>query len=119
MTCTSDGMHSVTKHFYKSGWRVVNIEPLRSRFESFERERARDVNLNVAVGDASGKMRFFELMEESYLSTPDPITADQFRARGGTVTEHTVAVCRTWSKPYRGVEESRSRAGPLKGHDEG
>ena len=85
-------MHSVTKHFYKSGWHGVNIEPLRSKFEAFERDRPRDVNLNVAVGDAPGKMRFFECLEESYLSTPDPAFANQFRTRGGTVTEYLVPV---------------------------
>ena len=85
-------MHSVTKHFYKSGWHGVNIEPLRSKFEAFERDRPRDVNLNVAVGDAPGKMRFFECLEESYLSTPDAAFANQFRTRGGTVTEYLVPV---------------------------
>jgi FkbM family methyltransferase len=85
-------MHSVTKHFYQCGWHGVNIEPLRSKFELFQRERPRDANLNVAVGDGPGEMRFFECMEESYLSTPDPVIADQFRARGGTVTEYTVPV---------------------------
>jgi FkbM family methyltransferase len=85
-------MHSVTKHFYKSGWHGVNIEPLRSKFELFEREHPRDVNLNVAVGDGPGKMRFFECMAESYLSTRDPVIANQFRMRGGTVTEYMVPV---------------------------
>jgi FkbM family methyltransferase len=85
-------MHSVTKHFYKSGWHGVNIEPLRSKFELFEREHPRDVNLNVAVGDGPGKMRFFECMAESYLSTPDPVIANQFRMRDGTVTEYMVPV---------------------------
>lgn len=85
-------IHSVTKHFYKAGWRGVNVEPLRSKFELFLRERPRDVNLNVAVGDAPGELRFFECLEESYLSTPDPAIAQQFRSRGGTVTEYPVPV---------------------------
>ena len=85
-------IHSVTKHFYKAGWCGVNVEPLRSKFELFLRERPRDVNLNVAVGDAPGELRFFECLEESYLSTPDPSIAQQFRSRGGTVTEYPVPV---------------------------
>ena len=85
-------IHSVTKHFYKNGWRGVNVEPLRAKFELFERERPRDVNLNVAVGDTPGELRFFECHEESYLSTPDPVIAEQFRRRGGTVTEYAVPV---------------------------
>ena len=72
--------HSVTKHFHNSGWHGANIEPLRSTFELFHRERPRAVTLNVAVG------------QESYLLTPDPAIADQFRARGGTVTEYMVPV---------------------------
>ena len=74
-------------------WLVrCNVEPLRSKFKLFERERPRDVNLNVAVGEAPGEMQFFECMEESFLSTPDPVIADQLGARGGTVTQYTVAV---------------------------
>jgi hypothetical protein len=37
----------VTKPFYKGGWHGVNIEPLRSKFDLFERERPRDVNLSL------------------------------------------------------------------------
>jgi FkbM family methyltransferase len=84
--------HSVTKHFYRSGWHGVNIEPLRSKFDVFTRERPRDVNLNMAVGSVPGEMRFFECVEESYLSTPDPVIAEQLRARGGTVMEYMVPV---------------------------
>jgi hypothetical protein len=85
-------MHSVTKHFYKGGWHGVNIEPLRSKFELLQRERPRDTNLNVAVGDAPGSMCFFECMEENDLSTLDPVIADQFRASSGTVTKYIVPV---------------------------
>jgi FkbM family methyltransferase len=85
-------IHSVTKYFYKCGWHGVNIEPLRSKFELLQRERPRDVSLNVAIGDAPGEMRFFECQEASYLSTLDPGIADRFRAGGGTVTEYTVPV---------------------------
>jgi FkbM family methyltransferase len=85
-------MHSVTKHFYKCGWHGVNIEPLRSKFELLQRERPRDTNLNVAVGDAPGSTCFFDCMEENDLSTLDPVIADQFRARGGTVTKYMVPV---------------------------
>ena len=85
-------LHSVTKHFYKNGWRGVNVEPLRSKFEAFERDRPGDINLNVAVGDRPGTMQFFECLEESYLSTPDPAMANQFKTRGGTVTEYMVPV---------------------------
>ncbi len=68
-------MHSVTKHLYKCGWHGVNIEPLRSKFGLFQRERPRDADLSVAVGDAAAEMRLFECMEESYLSTLDPVIA--------------------------------------------
>ena len=85
-------LHSVTKHFYKRGWRGVNVEPLRWKFEAFERDRPRDINLNVAVGESTGQMRFYECREETYLSTPDPDMANQFKTRGGTVIEYMVPV---------------------------
>lgn len=41
---------SVTKHFYDLGWSGVNVEPAGGVFEALAEQRARDVNLDVALG---------------------------------------------------------------------
>jgi FkbM family methyltransferase len=52
---------SVTKHFYLRGWRGINIEPCAHYFARLAAARARDINLNVAVGiPRNGKAHFIE-----------------------------------------------------------
>ncbi|MBO9578426.1 MAG: FkbM family methyltransferase [Microbacteriaceae bacterium] len=55
--------HSVTKHFYDSGWRGINVEPIPSRFQSFETERPRDINLNLGLAARAGTMTLREYDE--------------------------------------------------------
>lgn len=52
---------SVTEHFYRLGWRGINIEPLPPAFSELTRIRPRDVNLNVAVAENEGEIPFFAL----------------------------------------------------------
>lgn len=54
-------LDSVTKHFYERGWSGVNIEPSRSYFRILTKRRARDTNLNVAVGTRTEDMDFVEV----------------------------------------------------------
>src|SRR5215208_4881265 len=42
---------SVTKHFYDLGWNGINVEPAADYFPLLARERPRDVNLQLALGD--------------------------------------------------------------------
>jgi FkbM family methyltransferase len=62
---------SNTKRFYDKGWNGVNIEPDPGLFGHLERERPRDVNLNIGLGRAEGEMEFF-MIEPDTLSTFDP-----------------------------------------------
>ena len=57
-----------TKRFYLRGWRGVNIEPNVSIFKRIERDRKRDINLNVGIGNDEGKMSFFVFFPDT-LST--------------------------------------------------
>src|SRR4051812_32202488 len=50
---------SVTKIFYDRGWSGINIEP-GSAFERLKSERARDINLNIAILDEAGTLSFIE-----------------------------------------------------------
>ncbi len=72
---------SVTKHFYESGWRGVNIEPSPRWFAKIEADRPRDVNLNFAASDAPGTLTFHEI-EDTGLSTLRVDVASRHEARG-------------------------------------
>ena len=50
---------SVTKHFYESGWRGVNVEPVEELFERLSADRPRDVNLQVVLSDHEGAATLF------------------------------------------------------------
>lgn len=73
---------SVTKYFYELGWHGINVEP-NARFPLLERDRPRDVNLNVAVGDHDGEETFFEFAQAPALSTFVRGEADDHRERFG------------------------------------
>lgn len=49
---------SVTRHFYDHGWRGINIEP-DVQHEELQRERPRDINLQVGVADKPGALKFY------------------------------------------------------------
>lgn len=68
---------SVTKHFYDLGWRGVNVEPDPRFHQRLCRERARDINLCVAVS-AEGGERLFHDSELHGLSTFSPHLAAHF-----------------------------------------
>lgn len=67
--------HSVTKAFYDIGWRGINIEPQPALCTRLDKERERDVNLNIAMSDAEGTAT---LLVTKYrpLSTLDPLIVD-------------------------------------------
>ncbi|CAB3804050.1 FkbM family methyltransferase [Pararobbsia alpina] len=87
-------IHSVTKYFYDRGWRGVNVEPIRRNWQGFQETRARDVNLNVALSDRSGSLRFYECATDTALSTMDPDQAAELRRRELPVEEYDVQVLR-------------------------
>ena len=50
---------SVTKAFYLRGWNGINIEPLPNQFKLFEKERPKDTNLQMVVGNNEGNVTFY------------------------------------------------------------
>ena len=60
---------SVTHHFYERGWRGINIEPNPEYFQRLERDRARDTNLQVALGNTEQVSQTFTVLRGSGLST--------------------------------------------------
>ena len=45
---------SVTKSFYDKGWSGINVEPNEKYYKELEKERPRDRNICMAIGDAEG-----------------------------------------------------------------
>jgi len=83
---------SVTKAFYDRGWRGINLEPVQQWFEKLESERHRDINLQLAVGDREGELKFYEISDTG-LSTTDPSIAEQHSAEHGyNILERQVPV---------------------------
>ena len=50
---------SVTKAFYLRGWNGINIEPLPNQFKLFEKERPKDINLQMVIGNNEGNVTFY------------------------------------------------------------
>jgi FkbM family methyltransferase len=83
---------SLTRHFYDRGWHGVNIEPVPDAFARLCAERPRDTNLNVGVAARAGEMTFYEVPDQSVLSTFSAEQAALYRAEGRRVVERPVRV---------------------------
>jgi FkbM family methyltransferase len=73
---------SVTQHFFLSGWRGINIEPLPAFFQRLVAARPNDINLNVAVSENPGTLDLIVDHTEPGLSTMTQELADEY-ARAG------------------------------------
>jgi FkbM family methyltransferase len=82
---------SVTNLFYERGWSGINIEPNPELLESLRRERPRDVNLGVAIGDHPGSATF-AVVQGTGLSTLDLELAETHRGRGYDIRTIDVAI---------------------------
>ena len=97
-------LHSVTRAFAEQGWRGINVEPRGAEFARLEAARGADINLNVAVAAAAGRMVFFDC-EDAGLSTLDAAVAAGHRAAGRAISEREVEVmtlaeiCRVHAAP--------------------
>ncbi len=80
---------SVTKHFYDLGWSGINLEPQDAYFKRLQRERPRDINLQVAAGTEEGDRTFYSLDGKGG-STLDIVNAENGAALGFQVTPMTV-----------------------------
>jgi len=78
---------SVTRAFYERGWHGINIDP--ATWALLNKERTRDINLEVAASAAEGQITFYEV-SDSTLSTSASKVAEQYRERGQVVIERKV-----------------------------
>ena len=50
---------SVTKAFYLRGWTGINIEPQLDKKDLFDKDRPKDINLQLAIGEKKGNVEFY------------------------------------------------------------
>jgi FkbM family methyltransferase len=77
--------HSVTHHFYERGWRGINIEPNPEYFQRLQRDRTRDINLRLALGETDQECQTFTILKGSGISTLRSLSVDyleNLEARG-------------------------------------
>lgn len=62
---------SNTYHFYRRGWRGINIDAMPGSMRLFDKIRPDDINLEVAIGGQGGAVNFY-LFEEPAFNTCNP-----------------------------------------------
>ncbi|MCP6762061.1 MAG: FkbM family methyltransferase [Fischerella sp. CENA71] len=84
---------SVTKAFYDRGWSGINIEPIKEYYNIFQKERPRDINLNLAISNIEGTLEFFQVVGQPGNSTLNQEIADVIaQEKGLDVSRYTVLV---------------------------
>lgn len=56
---------SNTMHFYKKGWKGINIEPDINNYKKFLNNRSRDINLNIGIGDKHNSLTFYQFLPDT------------------------------------------------------
>jgi FkbM family methyltransferase len=82
---------SVTQHFYLRGWQGINVEPQPELFAELQRERVRDTNLNICVGQKTGKQTLYVTADQG-TSTLDSTLASNYQSTGRITQEIDVEV---------------------------
>lgn len=81
--------HSVTKAFYDLGWSGINIEPNPKFYAELAKERPRDINLQIAIGDRRGEV-VMNIIDDTGLSSADEQIAQGHREAGWNLERQTV-----------------------------
>jgi len=84
---------SVTHAFYERGWRGINIEPIAEPYASLQRERPRDINLNLCAGNKNGEIIIYDV-SPSGLATAVPSIAEEYKESGYSVKPRHVLIKR-------------------------
>ena len=70
---------SNTYLFYKLGWCGINIDPIPGIKKSFDTERPRDINLEMAVSDEHATLNYYNFKEKALNTFSEPL-ARQYQA---------------------------------------
>ena len=74
---------SNTAYFYEQGWQGINIEPTPEAIELFNKNRERDINLNIGIGARRETRTLYQFTNSSLNSFDKP--ADSTQEVVGTV----------------------------------
>lgn len=83
-----------TKRFYKRGWQGINVEPNVILINKINRERKRDINLNIGIGKAKGEMMMYVFYPDT-LSTFSREKADEYIKQGFAIEKESKIEIRT------------------------
>jgi FkbM family methyltransferase len=89
---------SNTYLLYRMGWHGLVVEPIARLCAKHKRFRPRDIQVNAAIGDDAGDLKFYELIP-SVLSTCEPAEARKMISTG------TAKLFREYSVPMTTVSE--------------
>jgi FkbM family methyltransferase len=67
---------SITKAFYVKGWRGINVEPLVAEYIALARDRTFDINLQCAVGNASGELTLWNFGVRGWATASEEVAAN-------------------------------------------
>src|SRR5882672_9385553 len=84
-------LDSVSLLFYEAGWRGVHIEPASAYADKLRRARPDEQVLQVAIGEITGELKFFEIADTG-LSTGVLEIAEAHREHGLAIQETSVPV---------------------------
>ena len=81
---------SVTKIFYDAGWNGINVDPVKNSMELFGIHRPRDINLNLAIASDNEKIKFWEVSDNTELSTSSAELAKSWTTKFHKIKSYTV-----------------------------
>lgn len=74
---------SVTKLFYDKGWHGINIDPIKHHITTLNKQRPRDINLQIGIADKPGRLMFREYVNGDGLSTFETKMQKQYEVSNG------------------------------------
>jgi len=83
-------IESVSNAFYEKGWRGINIEPATSWFKKLEKIRQEDTNLQIAINNRAGTLRFYEVMGTGLSTIHFDYAKQHAEEYGYEIREYTV-----------------------------
>jgi FkbM family methyltransferase len=98
--------HSVTKAFYLSGWRGINIEPNPKFHQLLKHQRPEDLNLKIAVGDHEGSV-MMSIINDTGLSTVSAAIAGVHKDSGWQLEVEEVALTTLASISQQNVKQGQ------------
>ncbi len=87
--------YSNTAYFYKKKSRGINIEPNPDGFKKFQKERSRDINLNMGVSNIEGKLDYFFLNAATMNTFDADVAQELVEKYGFKLVKKKEALCTT------------------------